>query len=273
MIIRFKETASSDEIDYLRELETYYIAGTKAYCVKKSEDFLHKYNCDEYLRKVDQIIDEEKFRIEKYFNETSFDRFVAVVQQELLVNNINAVFSKPSGLNFILKNHIVKDMRLIHKLYSDLHDSLKQIAHEFEEFISDKGNDIINRLEESIANVDSKQVIKAIFDSTFIDDIISFCENYTNLLVKDFRKDRYFVTAFDSAFSSFLNRSVSGHSVAEVLGRSCDNVLKKGNQILSDIKIYKFIENITNLFTYMEEKDLFIDVYRCGLAKRLLDNK
>lgn len=41
----------------------------------------------------------------------------------------------------------------------------------------------------------------------------------------------------------------------------------------SEVKIYHYIENITNLFSYMEDKDLFIEVYRCGLAKRLLDNK
>ena len=273
MIIRFKETIGVDEIDYLNELEANYIAGTKSYCIKKSEDFLNKYNCEEYLHKVDKFIEEEKFRIDKYLKESSFDRFISVVQQELLVKNMNTILNKPSGLSFILNNHIVKDMRLIHKLYSSLHECLKEIALQFKDHISNNGNKIINRLEESIADVEKNQVINAIFDSTFINDIVSFCENYMDLLVKDFKKDSYFATAFDSAFSSFLNRSVCDHSVAEILGRSCDSMLKKGNQILSDTKIYKFIDNITNLFIYMEDKDMFIDVYRWGLAKRLLDNK
>ena len=41
----------------------------------------------------------------------------------------------------------------------------------------------------------------------------------------------------------------------------------------SDQHIHKYIVNLANLFSYMEDKDLFIEVYKCGLAKRLLDNK
>lgn len=120
----------------------------------------------------------------------------------------------------------------------------------------------MTKCEESLDEVDKNLLIGKILDSTFVEEIITFCENYMTLLSKDLNRDTYFVTSFESAFSSFLNRSVRDHTIAEILGRSCDKILKKGNQILSEVKIYKFIENITNLFSYMEDKDLFIDVYR-----------
>lgn len=272
MIIKFNEH-SLDEQDYFKELENQVIGDTVRYYSKEAKSFLSKYNWEEYLLKVDRIIEEEKERVTKYLIESSYDLFLSVVQQELLVKNMDAILDKPSGLHFILNNHIVKNMKLIHNLYWQLPEWLREIANRFKIYISNKGNEIVTKWEESLDDVDKNLLIGKIIDSTFIEEIITFWENYMTLLSKDLNRDTYFVTAFESAFSSFLNRSVKDHTIAEILGRSCDKVLKKGNQILSEVKIYKFIENITNLFSYMEDKDLFIDVYRWGLAKRLLDNK
>ena len=271
MIIKFKECATDDQ-DYYKELENQFINDTKRYYAIQAKNFLTKYNWEEYLHKVDRIIEEEKDRVEKYLL-SSFDQFISVVQQELLVKNMDAILSKPSGLYFILNNHIVKNMKLIHNLYWQLPECLREIANRFKLYISDKGNGIVTKWDESLDEEDKGAIINKILDSTFIEEIITFWENYMTLLSKELNRDTYFVTAFESAFSSFLNRSVKDHTIAEILGRSCDKILKKGSQLLSEVKIYKFIENITNLFSYMEDKDLFIDVYRWGLAKRLLDNK
>jgi len=83
-----------------------------------------------------------------------------------------------------------------------------------------------------------------------------------SLLKKELNKDTFFAASFESAFSSFLNRSIKEHTIAEILARSSEKILKKGNQLISEAKIYNYIENITNLFSYMEDKDLFIEVYK-----------
>ena len=57
------------------------------------------------------------------------------------------------------------------------------------------------------------------------------------------------------------------------MARSTERLLKKGNQTYNEMQINDYIESIADLFTYMEDKDLFIEVYRWGLARRLLDNK
>lgn len=231
------------------------------------------------MRKVDQIIEQEKERVERYLKESSFDRFIAVVQDELLVKNMEALLNKNTGLNYMLSNHFVSEMFLLYRLYSPLKDCLREIAQRFKIFISLKGNEIIDSLEQSMQEFDSNSIMNKITESPFVEDLITFCEkqdfqryNKSNMSQEAF-KDIYFVTAFQSAFASFLNRSVKDHTVAEMLGRSTEKILKKGNQTHSDVKINYFIENITNLFSYMEDKDLFIEVYQAGLARRLLENK
>lgn len=120
----------------------------------------------------------------------------------------------------------------------------------------------MDSLEETVLEAEKNALINVILDTKFVDGMINFCERYVSLLRKDLNKDTYFVTAFESAFSSFLNRSCQEHTMAEVLAKSSERVLKKGNQNMSELQIYNYIENITNLFTYMEDKDLFIEVYR-----------
>lgn len=272
MIIKFRHTAN-DDTDFYKELEDLLVKETSRYYSKKGIEFLKDYSWAEYLHMVNTIIEQEKYRIEKYMTESSFDKYIAVVQDELLVKNMNALFAKGSGLSFILKNHVVKEMKLIYKLFCPLQHWLKEIAQQFKIYISEEGNRIVDLLDEEVAVDDTSAIVNKIIDSQFVDEIINFCERYVSLLIQDFRKDTYFVTSFESAFGSFLNRSVKSHTIAEILARSCEKVLKKGNQLPSEHSIHKYIQNITNLFSYMEDKDLFIEVYKCGLAKRLLDNK
>lgn len=126
------------------------------------------------MRKVENIIDGEKERIDKYLKESSFERYIAVVQDELLVKNMNTLLNKPSGLSYMLNNHVVKDMKLLYRLYAPLQDCLRDIASQFKVFISLKGNEIVDSLEESMAKAEKIGLINRILDSSFVDNMISF---------------------------------------------------------------------------------------------------
>lgn len=75
------------------------------------------------------------------------------------------------------------------------------------------------------------------------------------------------------AYSTFLNRQIGEYSVAEVVSSSTDDILKKGQKIMTDDQVDQFIEITASLFQHLEEKDIFIEVYRIQLAKRLLNDK
>ena len=121
MIIKFRSN-TSDEVDFYKELEEMFTRETSRYYNMKGKEFLRDYTCEEYLLKVEMIIDQEKFRIEKYMKESSFDRYIAVVQDELLVKNMEQLLSKSTGLEHMLSNHTIKSMKLVYKLYSPLQE-------------------------------------------------------------------------------------------------------------------------------------------------------
>lgn len=97
---------------------------------------------------------------------------------------------------------------------------MKNIAHMFKAYIEQKGKEVVDHLEEEVMNADSTIIINQILDSQFLDEILVFCESYVSLLINDFRKDPYFITSFETAFSTFLNRSIREHTMAEILARS-----------------------------------------------------
>lgn len=58
--------------------------------------------------------------------------------------------------------------------------------------------------------------------------------------------------------------------MAEILSSYIDKLLRKGG--VTD-NIDELIENIVTLFTHLIDKDLFLEVYRNQLARRLLSEK
>jgi cullin 1 len=76
-----------------------------------------------------------------------------------------------------------------------------------------------------------------------------------------------------TAFEHIMNTDVGNLRNAEYLAAFCDRLLKKGGEKLSEEQVETRLENIVQLFSYLNDKDLFSDIYRNFLSKRLLNQK
>ena len=92
-----------------------------------------------------------------------------------------------------------------------------------------------------------------------------------------FSADVVFERARQVAFETFLNRDrgeTGKVTMAEMLATYTDTVLRKGGGFkIQEDKFDEFIEKIVLLFTHLIDKDLFVEVFRSFLAKRLLNEK
>ena len=213
MIIRFKEGASEEE-NFYEELEDLYIHETRQYFAKFGP--LEDYTFEEYLKKVEVILEQERERVEKYLKDSQSQKIISVVEDELLVKNMEQILDKPTGLEYILNNNIVSQMQLLYRLYAPLHNCVCEIARKFKDYIIRKGNAIIDDLEENATDMDQNQMISQILDSSLVRNMHSLPF-----------KDSYFSTAIQSGFASFLNRSIKDQTVSEILGKSTEKYLKK----------------------------------------------
>eukprot|EP00968_Pinguiococcus_pyrenoidosus_P001081 scaffold48_cov311-Pinguiococcus_pyrenoidosus.AAC.276 len=72
------------------------------------------------------------------------------------------------------------------------------------------------------------------------------------------------------AFVEVVNRDVGKHKTAALLCSYCDRILKTGGEKMSDEQVEEGLTKLVRLFGYLTEKDLFGDIYRNQLSKRLL---
>lgn len=82
-----------------------------------------------------------------------------------------------------------------------------------------------------------------------------------------------FVNAFRMAYTAFLNREIKEIPIAQIIATSTDKLLKKGQNEKSIMEVEQFIQNTASIFSHLEDKDIFIEVYRNQLARRLLNDK
>lgn len=61
--------------------------------------------------------------------------------------------------------------------------------------------------------------------------------------------------------------------MADVLAAFCDRVLKTGGEKMSDSDAEDCLERTVQLFSYLTDKDVFADIYRNQLAKRILNQR
>ena len=90
-----------------------------------------------------------------------------------------------------------------------------------------------------------------------------------------FNSDVYFERQRFTAFEQFLNRDRDSGRVtmAEMLATYTDNILRKNGIKLPEDQQEDYLAKIVHLFTHLIDKDLFIEVFRSYLAKRLLNDK
>ncbi|CAN0119880.1 unnamed protein product, partial [Discosporangium mesarthrocarpum] len=73
------------------------------------------------------------------------------------------------------------------------------------------------------------------------------------------------------AFVEFVNYDVGKFKNADLMSSFCDRILKTGGEKLSDAEEY--LTKVVQLFSYLTDKDLFSEIYRNQLAKRLLNQR
>jgi len=88
-----------------------------------------------------------------------------------------------------------------------------------------------------------------------------------------FNNDFYFSQALDTAFTIIVNYKLEENQPSkapEYLSKYCDKLLKKSCKGMSEAEIdEKLFQSIT-IFKYIDEKDVFQNIYQTYLAKRLI---
>lgn len=255
---------------YVSDLEEQLLASTKEYYKRKSQEWVESDDTPTYLEKAEAALEAEKARVQHYLNAATEPKLLRVCEHEILELRETVLLEKDgSGCRALLANDKADDLSRMYRLFSRVPHGLPPMAALVRAHIEAMGNDVINRREQRLetGDKDSNQ------DPAFVKELLALHDKYIAVVSDQFAGNSLFQKALKEAFVEFVNRDVGKHSNAELMSSFCDRILKSGGEKLSDEDVETYLEKTVQLFSYLTDKDLFAEIYRNQLAKRLLNQR
>jgi len=255
---------------YVGDFETPLLDRTRDFYAKKREEWIVSDSTPEYLIKAEKVLTEEKNRVHDYLNPASEGKLLRVVEEEILEKVETVLLEKEgSGCRVLLANDKSEDLQRMFRLFSRLDNGLAPIASIVERFISDMGNEVVQQRQSRLESGEKDKND----DPAFVKALLALHEKYLGVIKTDFSGHSIFQKALKDAFVEFVNHNVGNYTNAEFMSTYCDRILKSGGEKLNESEVEDNLEKVVQLFSYLTEKDLFAEIYRNQLAKRLLNGR
>jgi len=111
---------------------------------------------------------------------------------------------------------------------------------------------------------------EALGDPSFIQTLLDLHDTFKGIVSECFSQDSLFQKSLKEAFEVFINRDIGKYSFAALMSSFCDRILKKSGERHSDDQVEQLLTKMVELFSFLSDKDLFAEIYRNQLSKRLL---
>jgi cullin 1 len=269
-IVELYESMGMGSLDaYNTDLEESLLNSTREYYARKREDWINDSTPD-YLIKAEEALNEERNRVADYLNSSSESKILKAMGEEILEKVEMVLLEKESsGCRALLQNDKSEDLQRMFRLFQRLENGLNPMAAILQNFISTMGDDIVNQRQ---ARLDGGEKDKN-DDPKFAKSLISLHEKCLGVVKKDFSGHSLFQKAHKNAFIKIVNKNVGQFSNAELMSTFCDRIIKNEGGKLSETEVEESLGQIVQLFFYLTDKDMFAEIYRNQLAKRLLNQR
>jgi len=191
-----------------------------------------------------------------------------VVIQALLAQPQTQLLEKETSVVYLLDNDKRDDLARMHRMFSLVDNGLNPIAQAFRQYVTDRGNKVVDERVEQAKQIASKS--EALGDPSFIQTLLDLHDCFKGIVQECFSQDSLFQKSLKEAFEVFINRDIGKYSFAALMSSFCDRILKKSGERLSDDQVEGFLNKMVELFSFLCDKDLFAEIYRNQLSKRLL---
>jgi cullin 1 len=252
---------------YTAEFEEALLPATSDYFVRQASGWLSEDSFPEYLRKAEVALNAEEQRVNNYLHRSTQPKLKHVVMQALLAQPQSQLMEKETGVVYLLNNDKREDLARMHRMFSLVDGGLNPISHSFRQYVTELGNRSVDERVDSLKNA-SKQ--EALGDPTFIQTLLDLHDRFKGIVQECFSQGSLFQKSLKEAFEVFINRDIGKYSFAALMSSFCDRILKKSGERLSEDQVENLLSKMVDLFSFLSDKDLFAEIYRNQLSKRLL---
>lgn len=270
-IVELYESMGMGNLDaYTTDLEGPLLESTREYYAMKRQKWIAEDSTPDYLIKAERVLNEERNRVVEYLNLASESKLLRVCEEEILEKvEMNLLEKEGSGCHILLANDKSEDLKRMFRLFSRLEKGLNPIANIVQAFISSMGNECIKKRQVRLESGEKDKND----DPEFVKSLLALHDKYFGVIKNVFSGHSLFQKALKDAFVEIVNKKVGQFTTAELMSTFCDRVLKSGGERLTEKEVEQSLDRVVQLFSYLTDKDLFAEIYRNQLAKRLLNQR
>uniref|UniRef100_A0A6B2KYM3 Cullin family profile domain-containing protein n=1 Tax=Arcella intermedia TaxID=1963864 RepID=A0A6B2KYM3_9EUKA len=252
---------------YKRDFSNFFLESTELYYTAESTEFISKNTIGEYMKKVEERIQQELERVREngYLHTSTEPQLVVKIQQVLIEKHKNEMWAE---FQVLLANDKNEDVGRMYNLLSRISDGLERLREILEKHIQTVGYNAIQDCAREAIN-DPR---------LYVDTILKVHNKYNGLVKTSFKNEAGFVAALDKACRRFINDNMvtkmakTSSKSPELLAKYCDILLKKSPKNPEESEVQQTLEDVMLVFKYIEDKDVFQTFYSKMLAKRLINN-
>ena len=260
---------------YRKYFEANFLANTAEYYNRRALELIQQTDITGYMLVIANLINAENHRVTTYIHDISRTQTNTILEDCLIWNFAQQMVAElprylNSGMSF--------EIGVLYSLMKRI-NNLQLMADMFCEFVLKNGQSEISVLSDDDPD-------------KFMTAVLGVYSKGHKILKEYFKFDMLFVNAFDKANKTYINTNsltiITSHGantinrrtgiIAQILGRYTDSILRGSSKSIGacscgDDDVEFYLENITNIFKYLEDKDIYQKFYSKYLAKRLITGK
>ncbi|KAF9200508.1 Cullin-3 [Haplosporangium sp. Z 27] len=271
MLLELKENQGIDSI-YITDFEKQFVETSSEFYRLESEELVRKFDPPEYMRKVENRLNEEQLRCSHYLTEKTEPKIRAIVEQEMIAKHLKTIMEMENwGLKQLLVNNRLEDLDRMYRLFSRVANGPNELQASVSNYIKECGKAINTNVHtSSVENAEKGVPLGVALALRWVQEVLDLKERFDTILSSAFAKDKSFETAINSAFETFINLNPKA---PEFMSLFIDNKLKRDFKGKSDDEFDSILTKTTTLFRFLSDKDIFERYYKQHLSNRLLHGK
>ncbi|GJJ75721.1 cullin 3 [Entomortierella parvispora] len=271
MLLEMRENNGIDPI-YIADFENLFVETSREFYKVESEDLVRKFDPPEYMRKVENRLEEEQLRCSHYLTEKTEPKIRLIVEQEMIAKHLRTVIEMENwGLKQLLVNSRLEDLDRMYRLFGRVPNGSKELQVGVAEYIKDCGRAINDNVNTSTIEVTDKGTpVGVALALRWVQDVLDLKDRMNIILGAAFAKSKSFENSINQAFENFVNLNPKA---PEFMSLFIDNKLKKDFKGKSDDEIDTILNKTTMLFRFLSDKDIFERYYKQHLSNRLLHQR
>ncbi|KAF9402557.1 Cullin-3 [Mortierella sp. AD011] len=271
MLLELKENQGIESV-YITDFETQFVETSREFYRLESEELVRRFDPPEYMRKVEDRLNEEQLRCSHYLTEKTEPKIREIVEQEMIAKHLKTIMEMENwGLKQLLINNRLEDLERMYRLFSRVNNGPNELQVSVSSYIKESGKAINTNVYASPSETTEKGTLLGVtLALRWVQEVLDLKERFDVILNSAFARDKSFDTAINSAFESFINLNLKA---PEFMSLFIDNKLKKDFKGKSDDEVDNILNKTTTLFRFLSDKDVFERYYKQHLSNRLLLGK